>query len=227
MCGRYLLTKPTTDLARLFGFIELPNLAPNWNIAPTQEAPVIRTVGRNRSCAKIRWGFIKNRAHSSSRQNPLINARGETIAEKPSFKESFKKHRCLVPADGFYEWRGKGDSRQAFFADPGETIAFAGLWENSRKADGTTLETFTIVTTEANQSLASIHHRMPVVIQPEDFDTWLRASLKDAADLIRAASEERFRLVEVDKRVGNVKHNDPELVIPINKRTSKEQLHLF
>lgn len=227
MCGRYLLTTPIGDLSKLFGFIELPNLSPSWNIAPTHEAPVVRAVDDSRTFAKLRWGLVPNWARPTSSRPPLINARGETIAEKPSFKESFNLFRCLVPADGFFEWRGKGSTRQAFFADPGETVAFAGLWATSQGPDGKSLETFTIVTTEANKLLKDVHHRMPVVIPPDAFDIWLKASTTDAASLIQAAPEDRFRLVEVDRRVGNVNQNDPDLLKPAKSLSPMGQLKLF
>ncbi len=214
MCGRYLLTAPVDALAALFGFENRPNLAPNWNVAPTQPAAVVRPTETGRALALLRWGLVPAWAKDPAKGPPLINARGETVREKPSFRDAFRTGRCLVPADGFYEWKGAGKAKQAYLARPTATVAFAGLAASWRGPDGRTIESFAIVTTEATGRIAEIHHRSPVVVAPDDFEGWLRAPDAAAADLIRPPPDDLFSVVPVDNRVGDVRQNDPDLIVP-------------
>lgn len=215
MCGRYLLTSPVDALASLFGFVELPNFQPRWNIAPTQQAPVVASGENGATTLRMaRWGLVPTWSKAMNDGPLLINARSETIAEKPSFREAFRRERRLVPADGFYEWSGKGKEKRAFFARPPGPIAFAGVATFWRDGDGAEHETFAIVTTEADDVLRPVHHRMPVVVPPSRFEAWLTGP-PDAQEAIMAPPEEPvFALVEVDRRVGDVRQDDAGLIEP-------------
>lgn len=215
MCGRYLLTAPVDALAALFGFQGRPNLAPRWNIAPTQTAAVIRPAGAaGRELAFLRWGIVPPWSKSPSSGPPLINARGETVAEKPAFRAAFRAARCIAPADGFYEWRGKGKAKQAYFIKPATSVGFAAISAIWRAPDGETIESFALVTTEATGPIAEIHHRTPVVIPMGRIDDWMTATPADALALIRPPPEDLFELIEVDSRVGNVREDDAGLIAP-------------
>ena len=214
MCGRFLLTSPVDALAALFEFQNRPNLAPRWNIAPTQTTAVVRPTGAGRELAMLRWGLVPAWAKDPASGPPLINARGETVAEKPSFRDAFKMGRCLVPANGFYEWSGKGKEKQAWFADPGGPIAFAGIASLHKDKDGEPLESFAIVTTAATGPIAEVHHRAPVAIAAEDAARWMEAPPEDALALIQPPPEDLFELVKVDNRVGNVREDDAQLIEP-------------
>ncbi len=229
MCGRYLVTSPVDAMAALFGFPERPNLAPRWNLAPTQQAPVVRPAGAGgRTLAFCRWGLVPAWSKGPVGSAPLINARGETVAEKPSFRDAFKAGRCLVPADGFYEWSGAGAARQAYFLKPPGPIGFAGVAARWVGPDGAVLESFAIVTTEATGPIAAIHHRSPVVIASADHDAWLNAPPAAAAALIRPPPEALFEAVPVDGRVGNVREDDAGLIAPAAPAPKTDgQMRLF
>lgn len=213
MCGRYLVTSPVDALAGLFGFEQRPNMAPRWNLAPTQSAPVVKAAEGGRALSFLRWGLVPSWAKDAASGPPLINARGETVAEKPSFRQAFKTGRCLVPTDGFYEWSGKGKEKRAFFARPSGPIAFAGVSSTWRGPDGVEIDSFAIVTTTATGPIAEVHHRAPVTVAPEDFEAWL-SEPASALDLIAPPPADLFELVEVDGRVGDVRQDDPGLIEP-------------
>jgi len=215
MCGRFLLTAPVDALAGLFGFQNRPNLAPRWNIAPTQSTAVIRPAqSRGRELALLRWGLVPPWSKAPSSGPPLINARGETVAEKPSFRDAFRTGRCIAPADGFYEWRGKGKAKRAYFIKPTAPVGFAAIAATWRGPDGVAVESFAIVTTEATGPIAEIHHRTPVVIPVDRIDDWMIAPPVNALALIRPPPEDLFQLIEVDSRVGNVREDDAGLIAP-------------
>jgi putative SOS response-associated peptidase YedK len=199
----------------MFGFDRLPNLPPRWNIAPTQDVIAIRAEGGSRrSLAQLRWGLIPAWAKDAQSGPPLINARGETVREKPSFQDAFRSTRCLIPADGFYEWSGKGKEKRAFFIKPKGPIAFAGIASRWRGPEGRIIDSCAIVTTEAGGPLAAIHHRSPVVINTDDFDLWLSQPPDQAASLIRTPADDVFSPIEVDSRVGDVRQDDKGLIAP-------------
>lgn len=230
MCGRYLLTSPTDSLASLFGFVNLPNLAPRWNIAPTQPAAVVRPTAAGRSLDMLRWGLIPAWAKDPGAGPPLINARGETVAEKPSFRQAFASGRCLVPADGFYEWSGKGKAKRAFYVRPPGPVAFAGVAAGWRGPDGREIESFAIVTTAATGPLAAVHHRTPVTVAPTDVAAWLDAPAETALALVRPPPENLFDIVEVDSRVGDVRQDDAGLIEPkppADPEPANDQMTLF
>jgi putative SOS response-associated peptidase YedK len=189
MCGRYTLSSPSDDLALLFDLPELPLVPSRYNLAPTQEAAVVRVEapGEPRRLDLLKWGLIPYWAKEASIGNRMINARAESVADKPAYRWSFKKKRCLIPADGFYEWKKEGKAKQPFLirrADK-KPFAFAGLWSSWKdpEQDGKTVETFTILTTDANDLLRPLHNRMPVIVDRENFDLWLDPKMEDAAKL--------------------------------------------
>ena len=232
MCGRYTLTNTPERLRTLINFETTPNLQPRYNIAPTQMAPVVRSKegsGDSASCVGIRIdmlrrGLIPSSSKDMSVGSKLINARGETVAQKSSFQDAYQERRCLIPADGFYEWRRQGETKQPFRIGfrGGKPFVFAGLWESwtaPEDADnaGETIETFTIVTTDANNKLAPIHHRMPVIVDPADFERWLIGNPAEAANVIRAFPDDDMAFYRVSTRVNNAGNDDEDCILPLKK----------
>ena len=221
MCGRFFLQRDPAGLARYFETTNpVPNHAASWNVAPTQDSLVVRRHPESgeRHLDKLRWGLVPRWAKDISGAAKLINARADGIGEKPSFRDAFAKRRCIVPMDGFYEWKREEDgSKQAFAvaqAD-GMPMATAGLWEGWNAEDGTWLRTFTIITTDANDKQGIIHHRMPVILPPETWDAWLGAEPAEAADLLELlvpSPAEELLAWPVDNRVGRVAENDAGLI---------------
>lgn len=229
MCGRFLLTTPEEALRRVFDFVEQPNLAPRYNIAPTQDVPVIRQRRKpagQRTIQMLRWGLVPSWADSLAGGAKMINARAETIRHKPAFRDAFLRRRCLVPATGFYEWRPDDPAKQPYLIarSDGAPIAFAGLWERwtppvPEGDDGTQgltpfVDSFTIITTEANATLMPLHHRMPVVLAPGDHAIWLDpdAAPDVLASLLRPAPDDLLGFAPVDRRVNSVRNDDAELL---------------
>src|SRR5262245_13539832 len=196
MCGRYSITTNVEALRRLFAFLELPNLTPSWNVAPTHSAPGVRLAGGGpRPLAMLRWGLVPFWAKDLKVGASLINARADTTGTKPAFRSAFRERRCLVPADGFYEWKRVDGGKQPYritMAD-GDPFAFAGLWE-SWGSKTEPVETFAIITTEPNALAATVHDRMPVILDPADFDRWLA---EPAAELLRPYPAVRMRAYPV------------------------------
>ena len=222
MCGRYTLTVTPEKLRELFGFDVTPNLQPRFNIAPTQLAPVVRAGGGGRRIDLMRWGLVPSWSKDTSIASKLINARGETLSDKPSFRDAFAQRRCLVPADGFYEWRKEGEGKQPFRIGMkgGAPFAFAGLWESwTAPADadnaGETVETFSVVTTAANARLRPIHHRMPVIVDPADYDSWLTGASEAAQAVIRPFPPDDMAFYRVTTRVNSVRNDDEGCVAPL------------
>ena len=223
MCGRYSLTTPVEALRQLFGVLELPNLAPRHNVAPTQEMPVVRLRGGasgGRELVIMRWGLVPGWADDPAIGSRMINARAETVAEKPSFRAAFRARRCLVPADGFYEWVKSGETRQPYriTLEGNIPFAFAGLWENWQPPagqDAEPVQTFTIVTTEANDRLRRIHPRMPVILDPADHESWLTADPKSAQALLRPFPGAAMRAYQVSARVNSPRHDDAACLEPL------------
>jgi putative SOS response-associated peptidase YedK len=213
MCGRYSITTPVEALRRIFGFEgPAPNLQPRWNLAPTQPAPVIRLgSGGSREIAMLNWGLVPYWAEDTKLQSHMINARGETVAEKPAFKQAFRQRRCLVPADGFYEWQTLGPKTKQpllFRMTGGAPFAFAGLWERWVPPSGGVLETFTIVNTAANEMMAQFHDRVPIVLSAADYAAWLDPAV-DARAMIKPPPSDWFAYTRVSTYVNSVKHDDP------------------
>src|SRR6188508_115128 len=166
MCGRFVITSPPEALRQIFGYLEQPNFPPRYNIAPTQPVPVVILENGGRHFRLMRWGLIPSWVKDPRSFTLLINARSETIREKPAFKNAIKRRRCLIPADGFYEWKLGAPPKQPYFihAKSGEVLAFAGLWETWTGPNGEEVDTAAIITTGANETLSPLHHRMPVII---------------------------------------------------------------
>jgi putative SOS response-associated peptidase YedK len=189
MCGRYTLRGSRNDLTKLLPFVEFDEkLTPRYNIAPTQEVPVVPNDGKNR-LRLFRWGLIPWFARDPSIGNRLINARSETLAEKPSFRTAYRRRRCLILADGFYEWRknpnGRTKTPMYVCLKSGEPFAFAGLWDAWRPslADGPPVHSCTIITTDPNTLLERIHNRMPVILKPDGYQAWIDPVEKETAEL--------------------------------------------
>ena len=235
MCGRYHLSTPPEALATIFGFIDLPNLAARWNIAPTQSAPIIHAEEAGACRMEMaRWGLVPPWAKTPNAKGqydgpPLINARGETIAEKPAFRDPFRHSRVLTPADGFYEWTGKGKDKRAFCIRPKNqrAFAFAGIAAAMPSGFDGPARSFSIVTTEANATLTPIHHRMPVVIPVDHAPTWLSGTPSEAAELVSTAPETFFEFYEVGMRVGGIKEDDSRLLDPLLDLQIQESAKLW
>jgi putative SOS response-associated peptidase YedK len=188
MCGRYTLSAPGDVIAESFDLSEVPDLPPRYNIAPTQEVAAIRAegAGKERRLVVLRWGLVPRWAADPSIGNRMINARAETVAEKPAFRSAFKRQRCLVLADGYYEWKKAEDGgKQPYFLrlEGGEPFAFAGLWERWDK-EGAPIESCTLLTTEPNELSGTIHNRMPVILARRDHGLWLDPAVDDAGRLL-------------------------------------------
>ena len=175
MCGRYTLSSPGEAVAELLELDSTPRLAPRYNIAPTQESAVVRTRGDRRELAELRWGLVPYWAAKPAAGSPMINARSETVATKPAFRSSLRRRRCLVPANGFYEWRRTPGGKQPYLIGMkgGAPFAFAGLWDRWVPHEGAPLESFTILTTRPNELTAKLHDRMPVILPPPRHELWL------------------------------------------------------
>ncbi len=216
MCGRYTVTVTPEVLRALFGYDEQPNFPPRHNIAPTQPIAIVRLMDGKRHFALVRWGLLPSWVKDPKGFSVLFNARGESAADKPAFKAAMKRRRCLIPADGFYEWRTSG-ARQPFYirAKAGGPMAFAGLWETWMGPNGEELETAAIITTTANRTLRPIHERMPVVVQPEQFDLWLGGRDEHtaaASALIRPAPDDLLDAYPVSSEVNRVANDNPKLL---------------
>lgn len=223
MCGRYMSVTPAEGLKRLFGFVETPNLGARYNIAPTQEAPVVRqrrAPAGERTIQNLRWGLIPAWAEDPKAGPPLINARAETLLEKPSFRAAFRRRRCLVPTDGYYQWREGDPSKLPFLVArrDGAPFAFAGIWERwgPRHDPAAATDSFTIVTAAANDFLRPFHHRMPVVLTPGTFARWLDpdSDADTLADLLAPAPNDLLHCVPLDRAVNSVRADYPGLVAP-------------
>jgi putative SOS response-associated peptidase YedK len=178
MCGRFAQRKPSKVIAKTFN-VEVPELEPRFNLAPTQDVLVVRENSDGREAVLLKWGLIPSWARDPSKGVGLFNARCETVAEKPSFRDSFRRRRCLIPADGFYEWRRAGSAKRPYFFEMRDEspFAFAGLWERWER-EGEAIETCAILTTTANETVAPIHDRMPVILDSEDSALWLDEDLR-------------------------------------------------
>lgn len=227
MCGRFTQMMTWAELVSLYGLGNrtppASNLEPAYNRAPTQRSPIVRLDGNgDREGVIMRWGLIPSWAKDASIGSKCINARGDGVAAKPAFRSAYKARRCLVPVSGFYEWQPGPDGKppkQPYYitAAAGGPLTFAGLWETWRgdeKIPGP-VETFTIVTTEANAEMAPLHDRMPVILAQKDWDTWLDPANPKGAELIRSAPAGTLQPTPVSTRVNSVKNQGPELIHPL------------
>jgi putative SOS response-associated peptidase YedK len=217
MCGRYAVTSAPEAIRALFGYPEQPNFPPRYNIAPTQPIAIVRLVDGKRQFALVRWGLLPPWVKDPKNFSLLINARGESLNDKPAFSAAVKRRRCLVPADGFYEWKAGKAGKQPYFvrAKSGGPIAFAGLWETWMGPNGEELETAAIVTTRSNRTLGGIHDRMPAIVPPDAFNLWLdcaHVDVETAMTLVAPAPDAVLEAYEVSTAVNRTANDNPKLV---------------
>jgi putative SOS response-associated peptidase YedK len=232
MCGLYSFRKSPEEVKALFGYPEQPNFPPRDHVAPGQPIAIVRGERENRHFALVRWGFVPSWTKEMKPGKPLINARSETVFEKPSFRHAIRRRRCLIPADGFYEWKGDvpGKKQPFHITRPGEELfAFGGIWEHWMAPDGSELESAAILTTAPNAMMEPIHNRMPVIIEPKDFSKWLdhsRPDGKDIVDLMRPIRDEY--LVARETEMPRPQRRKPEAAEkPKPQPRADDQLKLF
>lgn len=211
MCSRYFLDAEGNVIAYTFAVPENTLVRRRYNIAPTQEAPVVRIAGDGkRELAVVRWGLVPSWAKELAAGTRMINARAEGVERKPAFRAAVRSRRCLVPATGFYEWKGLPGRKQPYAITTDRPLfAFAGLWESWAPPEGKPIETYTIITTDANPAIASVHDRMPVILPREAEETWLTGDVTDALALLAPYADET-KLRAVGPAVGNSKNETPE-----------------
>ncbi len=230
MCGRFTLRTPAAILKDYFGLVDLPGLTPRYNIAPSQQVGALRTTDAAREWTELRWGLVPNWAREPSVGNRMINARAETVARKPAFRESLEQRRCAIPADGFYEWQKlEGGGKQPYYLSRagGEPFAFAGLWDSWRdRASGLVIESCTVITTTPNELLAPIHNRMPVMLDSEAVTEWLREdAVPGALDvLLQPFPAGLMRAQPVSNHVNRPANEDPRCITPANAAKSPRRL---
>jgi putative SOS response-associated peptidase YedK len=203
MCGRYSLHSNPDVIALMFGLSEIPAHQPRYNIAPAAQVLIIR----QNEAAMVRWGLVPRWAKDPSMGARMNNARAETVAEKPSFREAYRKRRCLIPANGFYEWKSESGRKQPYYIYPssGELFSFAGLWEQWHD-----LQTCAIITTDANEKMAAVHERMPVIVSPAEYSAWLAGGEVP----LHACPNDVIDIRRVSRAVNNARNESPDLVEP-------------
>ena len=228
MCGRFALKAPAAELIQRFGLAECADLKPRYNIPPGTDIAAIRLSPEGKRVLHLlRWGLVPHWAKDPSIGNKLNNARGESLTEKPSFRDAFRRRRCLIPADGFYEWSAQGKVKQPFYISlkSGEPMAMAGLWESWKAPDGNILRTCCVITTGPNAVMAPIHDRMPVILALEDWESWLSAPVEDIQGLVKPYPPEPMQIWSVDRRVSKVGEDDAALMrASLENRGNAERL---
>ena len=226
MCGRFRLSRTDKQIAEHFDIAEEIEWSPRYNIAPAQPVAVVRQNPERpvRQFSVIRWGLIPFWATDANIGYKMINARAETVAEKPAYREPFKSRRCLIPADGFYEWKKEGKAKQPFhFGMVDDSIfAFAGMWDRWKNPLGEVIDTCSILTTTPNALLADIHDRMPVILPVENYDLWLDPGFKitdDLRELLRPYEPSLMKRHPVSTRVNLVKNDDPECAVELKQQS--------
>jgi len=221
MCGRYTITSSAEAIRAFFRYEEQPDFPPRYNIAPTQPISVVRLIDGKRQFALMRWGLVPSWVKDPANFSLLVNARGESVCEKPAFRSAMKYRRCLIPADGFYEWQASGQGAKQPFYIHGKKdgpLAFAGLYETWTGPNGEEVDTAAIVTTRANQTLAPLHDRMPVILAPEAFDLWLNCTAVDARTaeaLIAPAPDDLLEAWPVSRDVNRTANDRASLIAPV------------
>jgi putative SOS response-associated peptidase YedK len=223
MCGRFVLMTPGKDLAELFHCDEFADLGPRYNIAPTQLVAIVKfsRETRRRECALAKWGLIPSWAKDTSIGPKLINARAESAGTKPAFRSAFKYRRCLVIADGFYEWKKLDSKRKQpylFQLTSGKPFAFAGLWERWSSPDGQVTESCAVLTTDSNELLRSVHDRMPVILKPDDHAVWLDPEVRSSESLqsmLQPYPSDEMTGRPVSSRVNKADHEGPDCIEPV------------
>ena len=216
MCERFYLTATPTEIKRQFKLDKVPELIPRYNIAPTQLSPIVISKGKGREILVARWGLVPAWSRDLSLGAGMVNAPAETLEAKPAYRVALQSQRCLVLANGFYEWQTRGARKQPYkiAVRNGALIGFAGLWERWTPETGEAVETFTIITTEASRLVREVHDRMPVIIAPTDHQRWLTASV-DAVKRLLVPYTTGLTIVPVGERVNSIKNDDVSLLQPV------------
>ena len=222
MCGRFTLSTPAQTLQKLFDLPDVPELPQRYNIAPSEALATVRVPeGKaQRELTFLRWGLIPPWADDPAIGNRMINARAETAATSPAFRGAFRRRRCLVPADGFYEWQRVGRRKQPYYIHmrDGSPFAFAGLWEHWKGPEGQVVESCTLITTEPSDLVRQVHDRMPVILAPRDYDLWLDPEVRDAEQLralLHAYPAEQMEAFPVSQAVNSPANDDPACIAPL------------
>lgn len=221
MCGRFVITSAPEALRQVFGYVEQPNFPARYNVAPTQPVPVVIVENGERHFRLMRWGLLPSWVKDPRQFTLLINARAETVQEKPAFKNAIRRRRCLIPADGYYEWHTSDGRKQPYFIHPrsGGPIGFAGMAETWMGPNGEELDTIAIVTAAASTGMSVLHHRVPVTIAPDDFSQWLDCSADNASNvmtMLRAPEDGAFVWHPVSTAVNKPANDDAQLILPIS-----------
>ena len=227
MCGRYAITTAPEAIRQLFAYLEQPNFPPRYNVAPTQAVPIVRMAEGKRQLALVRWGLIPAWVKDPRTFSLVMNARGESMLDKPAFRNAMKYRRCLFPADGFYEWKREGENRRPYFVrlKSGQPMAFAGLWESWMGPNGEEMETAAIVTTTASRSIAHIHDRMPVILPKSQWSRWLRTEAERAEDLLELLvpfNPDEMTRRPVSQKVNSPKNEGPECIQSVSEEAPAE-----
>lgn len=224
MCGRFVQNSPLQIIQQIFNTDKvLFEVIPNYNVAPTQKILAIINQDNENKLEKLHWGLVPFWANDISMGSRMINARAETVSQKPGFRNAFRKRRCVIPADGFYEWKGEKGHKQPYYitVPSGKPFAFAGLWEtwvDKENDEESVYKSCTIITTAASEPLSSIHHRMPAILDPEFHEKWLNEKIQNPKNLeiiLRDGLIYDMIYYSVSKSVNSVKNNDPNCIKPI------------
>jgi putative SOS response-associated peptidase YedK len=234
MCGRYRVSRRKQIVEEYFEAVPREEeWAPRYNIAPTQPVPVVRQNPTEpvRELSLLRWGLIPSWAKDSSGAANMINARSETAAMKPAFRDALKSRRCMIPADGFYEWKKTGPVKQpyCFEVDGGRLFAFAGIWDRWKDKSGKTVETCSILTTTSNAVTSVVHDRMPVILDPDSYDLWLDPGMRDlsaVSDLLKPCDARLMRRYPISTRINYVANDDEECSAPVELAQTQGRLFL-
>src|SRR3954447_3081250 len=218
MCGRYASSRRPEDLVSWYDVDEPPEevLEPSWNVAPTDPVyAVVQSREGARQLRVLRWGLVPSWSKDTKGAARMINARQESVKDKPAFRKAFAGRRCLLPADGYYEWKQEGTDKQPWFLSTSEPLSMAGLYEHWKTPEGEWLSTCTVITTSAPDDLGEIHDRTPLLVPKEHWDVWLDRSVPDPGELLIPGTPGVLEAWPVGKEVGNVRNNGPELVDPV------------
>jgi putative SOS response-associated peptidase YedK len=217
MCERFCLTATPAEIRKQFKIQKVPTLMPRYNIAPTQTSPIVVAKGKERELHFARWGLVPSWSRDLSLAARMINAPADALEDRAAYRTPFESQRCLVPANGFYEWQSRGTKKQPYkiALRNGGLIAFAGLWDKWAPENGEAIETFTIITTAASRLISEVHDRMPVIIAPSDYQLWLTASPRTAKKLLLPYAS-GLTIAPISERVNNIQNDDVELLIPLS-----------